>query len=60
MALTNAVMEHPLSQVTPEEECAQFIFMAVVSWSEGEYSLPTESETATICAWYRNQSKPES
>ena len=50
---TNAMMAHPMYQTTPEEDCATVIVMASVM--SGEYTLPPESESDALCAWYANQ-----
>ena len=48
----NAIMEHPLYQTTPEEDCAATIITAVVI--SGEHDLPLPSETDRLCEWYRD------
>lgn len=48
----NAIVEHPLYQTTPEEDCAATIITAVVI--SGEHDLPLPSETDRLCDWYRD------
>ena len=56
-AMTNAMLEHPSFQATPEEDCAAVILMASVI--SGEYTLPPDSEVDRLCAWYLQQAQPE-
>ena len=54
-AFTNAMMEHPAYQTTPEEDCATVILMAAVM--SGDYALPPDSDVDRLCAWYLSQSE---
>ena len=53
VAFTESLMEHPLYQTTPEEDCAILILMAAVM--SGDYTLPPDSDVDRLCAWYRRQ-----
>ena len=52
--MTNAMMEHPSMQLSPEDDCATSILMAsvMVGAQTGEYQLPPASESERLCGWY--------
>ncbi len=54
---TNALLERPLYQTTPEEDCATVLLMAAVM--SGEYEVPPDSDTERLCAWYLDQVEEE-
>ncbi len=49
-AQVDAMLSHPTYQVTPEEECAATVVMAIVI--SGDYRPPSDAEVQELCAWY--------